>query len=207
MTTIKQIAPTLGVKPESLQKRLKRTGQPYGLNDTLPDNLVDELIGGSPSTKPDEPIQPDRKPDKPKPDRQKAAPKPKAKAWQWEKVLAVLPLPMLGLAASYGVYYFAAFFTPTWVAIGEAAAFELTYIGLSASKGLNEKQQKRAGQVALGAVSVSVVYNSLAGAMHLSPDWFENLQPAYIWLLSVLHGFPLAVLAYQVALLLLHRKK
>jgi len=47
--------------------------------------------------------------------------------FNWRGILARLPLPMLALAASYGVYEFARLFVPMWVALVQAAAFELTY--------------------------------------------------------------------------------
>lgn len=124
--------------------------------------------------------------------------------WTFRRILSVLPLPMLGLAASYGVYHFAANFAPDWVAIAEASAFELTYIGLAALEGLSKEQKERAGFVARGAVTVSIIYNSIAGALYLDPQLFENLGKFAFWAVSILHGVPLAVLAYLVADLVLH---
>lgn len=121
----------------------------------------------------------------------------------WRDLLARLPLPMLALAASYGVYSFALLFVPTWVAIVQAAAFELVYIGLAVVQ-LPPDQQKRARSISVGAVVVSVAYNTLDGLFHRRPSLLE-LPP--LWadvVLSLLHGVPLAVLAYLVADLLLH---
>lgn len=123
----------------------------------------------------------------------------------WREILAVLPLPMLGLAASYGVYFFASNFSPTWVAISEAASFELTYIGLAALRGLSPDQRKKATGVSIGAVAVSVLYNSIAAAIHQRPEILEDLPLYWLWIVSVIHGAPLAVLAYLVADLLFHR--
>lgn len=210
MRTINDIAPTIGLQPDSLKKRLSRNGQKFGLNDPLPLEVVSDILGEHPPAPSIEkkPIQ-----DKPKKlDRKKPDTQPDKKNIPWTKILASLPLPMLGLAASYGVFAFASFFTPAWVAIGEAAAFELTYIGLTALTGLSEQEQRRAALVAQGAVFVSVVYNTLAGIMHMAPGWFVQdgkivLDTFWIWSMGVLHGAPLALLAYQVALLLVHRKK
>lgn len=124
--------------------------------------------------------------------------------WTFRRILSVLPLPMLGLAASYGVYHFAANFAPDWVAIAEASAFELTYIGLAALEGLSKEQKERASFVARGAVAVSIIYNSIAGALYLDPQLFEDLGRFAFWSVSILHGVPLAVLAYLVADLVLH---
>jgi hypothetical protein len=121
----------------------------------------------------------------------------------WRDVLARLPLPMLALAASYGVFRFASMFVPVWVAIIQAAAFELVYIGLAVVR-LDEKQQKRARAISLGAVIVSMAYNSLDGLFHRRPALL--IDPP-LWadvVLSLLHGVPLAALAYLVADLLLH---
>lgn len=127
----------------------------------------------------------------------------------WRKVFAVLPLPMLGVAASYGVYSFALLFVPAWVAVVQAAAFELTYIGLAVHLGLSEGQRQRARWISGGAVAVSILYNSLAGLFHRQPallaqgeGWGVIVRDV---LLSIAHGLPLALVAYFVADLLLHR--
>jgi len=122
----------------------------------------------------------------------------------WRDLLARLPLPMLALAASYGVYSFALMFVPLWVAVVQAAAFELVYIGLAVVR-LDADAQWRARAISVGAVVVSVAYNTLDGLFHRRPGVLE-LPP--LWLdvvLSLLHGVPLAVLAYLVADLLLHQ--
>lgn len=121
-------------------------------------------------------------------------------------LLPVLPLPMLGLAASYGVYLFASQFVPTFVAVAEAAAFELIYIGLAALKGLSEERRKLARRVSIGAVIVSVIYNTLAGAIELRSDLLLNLHEVFFWVICIIHGAPLAVLAFYVSDLLFHAK-
>jgi hypothetical protein len=122
----------------------------------------------------------------------------------WRGVLARLPLPMLALAASYGVYSFALLFVPPWVAITQAAAFELTYVGLAVTQELTDPQRKRATGISIGAVAASIIYNTLAGWFHAQPQLLEHAT-AIAWLcLAILHGAPLAWVAYLVADLLLH---
>lgn len=124
----------------------------------------------------------------------------------WRAVLAALPLPMLALAASYGVYEFAKLFVPPWVAVVQAAAFELTYIGLAVLQGLDERQRRRAGVIALGAVVTSIIYNTLAGWFHRQPGLLAGASPIADLMLAVLHGAPLAWVAFLVSDLLLHRQ-
>lgn len=124
---------------------------------------------------------------------------------RWRSVLPVLPLPMLALAASFGVYSFARLFVPVWVAIVQATAFELVYIGLAVLVGLDAAQRRRAGLISIGAVGVSILYNALAGFFHRRPDALAALPWWGDALLAVLHGLPLALVAYYVADLLLHR--
>lgn len=122
----------------------------------------------------------------------------------WRIVLAHLPLPMLALAASYGVYTFNLLFVPTWVAITSAAAFELTYIGLAVTT-LHASNTTRATMISASAVAVSIIYNSLAALFHRAPYLLE----LGLWVdipLAILHGLPLALVAYFVADLLLHSK-
>lgn len=121
----------------------------------------------------------------------------------WRELVSRSALPMLALAASYGVYDFARLFVPTWVAVVQASAFELVYIGLSVAK-LSRDQQRRAHAISLGAVVVSASYNTLAGYFHRRPDTLPGLDWWGDALLALLHGVPLAVLAYLVADLLLH---
>lgn len=122
----------------------------------------------------------------------------------WRIVLAHLPLPMLALAASYGVYTFNLLFVPEWVAITSAAAFELTYIGLAVTT-LHASNTTRATMISASAVAVSIIYNSLAALFHRAPYLLE----LGLWMdipLAILHGLPLALVAYFVADLLLHSK-
>ena len=117
---------------------------------------------------------------------------------------AAAPLPMLALAASYGVYSFNILFVPQWVALVSAAAYELTYVGLAVLHVQND-QRIRARWISLGAVVVSIAYNTLAGLFHREP---ALLDAAPLWAnvaLALLHGAPLAWVAFLVADLLLHR--
>jgi hypothetical protein len=127
---------------------------------------------------------------------------------EWLKfTLSVLPLPTLGLAASYGVYHFSSNFVPNWVAVVEACGFESVYIGLAVSKNMPDNLRKRIQSVSWGAVAVSVIYNSLSAALTLNPKLLTEMHPVFFWLISVTQGAPLAVLAFFVADLVLHRKK
>ena len=117
---------------------------------------------------------------------------------------AAAPLPMLALAASYGVYSFNVLFVPQWVALVSAAAYELTYVGLAVLHVQND-QRVRARWISLGAVVVSIAYNTLAGLFHREPALLDG---APLWAnvaLALLHGAPLAWVAFLVADLLLHR--
>lgn len=120
-------------------------------------------------------------------------------------LLPRLPLPMLALSASYGVYKFALLFVPQWVAIIQASAFEMTYIGLATIEAETVDQKRRAVAISVGAVVVSVLYNSLAGFFHRNALGSMPLLGEVI--LAVLHGAPLAIVAYLVADLLLHKSQ
>lgn len=122
----------------------------------------------------------------------------------WRDVMARLPLPTLALAASYGVYSYALLFVPWWVAVIQAAAFELTYLGLSTVDVPERWRRRRAAAISLAAVSVSVVYNSAAGYFHRNPAALSGLSFVEELALAVAHGAPLAIVAYLVADLLLH---
>jgi hypothetical protein len=124
----------------------------------------------------------------------------------WRALLAASPLPMLALAASYGVYSFALLFVPAWVAFVQAASFELTYIGLAVLQGLDDRQRQRAGLISIGAVVTSIIYNTLAGWFHRQPELLAAATPIADLMLAILHGAPLAWVAFLVSDLLLHRQ-
>lgn len=204
MSTIKTFIDEnkLGQDPSSIKRRLQRNGHDgITINTELSEEILEKLKAWYLDQEKPAPTPPVKKPT----NHNGHAVRKKSKTSARE-ILAVLPLPMLGLAASYGVYFFAAQFVPMWVAIAEAAAFELTYIGLAALHGLNEKQRKRASHISLGAVAVSMIYNSIAGGLHQDPNLLENLHRFWFWMISILHGAPLAILAYLIADLILHRK-
>lgn len=124
----------------------------------------------------------------------------------WADYLALAPLPILGLVASYGVFSFAAMFVPTGMAVVEAISFEAIYIALAAIQGLDEAQQARAKKVSIGALVVSALYGSLAAVFHLSPAVRETMPLAGEISMAILHGVPVPLLAYHMANLLLHRQ-
>lgn len=81
----------------------------------------------------------------------------------------------------------------------------LVLVGLAFAvvEGMSEKQRQRATLISIGAVVTSILYNTLAGLFHRNPAWLGDL--GYLeWGLAVLHGLPLAWVAYLVADLLLH---
>lgn len=123
----------------------------------------------------------------------------------WRAILATLPLPMLALAASYGVFSFARLFVPLWVAVIQASAFEATYIGLAVVR-VGDDQRRRARAISIGAVVVSVAYNSLAGLFHRQADLLLGLPLLAECVLAILHGAPLAWVAFLVSDLLLHQE-
>lgn len=131
-----------------------------------------------------------------------------AAAWlgrrDWRGMFARLPLPMLALAASYGVARFALFFVPLTVALIEAAAFEVTYIGLASQRNLSAGGRRRATYISIGAVAVSIIYNSMSSFFDRNPEALASMPVYGEIILSVLHGAPLALVAYLVADLLLH---
>lgn len=209
MKTLTEHAEDLKIKPESLQRKIRRMDLgSFKLDEIIPETVLKEL--NTPSFKRlKRQIEINGKEFNSL--KQKVVPKPtpitKRKPLDIRKILIILPLPMLGLAASYGVFYFASHFAPTVVAIFEAMAFELTYIGLAMMEGLPESRRIYAKRVSIFAVAVSVIYNTIAGAIHTDPNLLTNLSPVWFWILAVIHGGPLAILAYFVADLIFHQKK
>lgn len=122
-------------------------------------------------------------------------------AHHWRAVLSRAALPMLALAASYGVYQYALLYVPAWVAFVQAAAFELVYIGLAVAQGVDTRRARR---ISAGAVAASIIYNTLAGLFHRVPLDAFALPLAGELAFAALHGLPLAWVAYLVADLMLH---
>lgn len=121
----------------------------------------------------------------------------------WRALLARLPLPTLALAAAYGVWSFQCLFVPWWVALISAASFELVYMGLAVAH-LDADARRRATLISVGAVVVSVLYNSLSALFAIRPTLLEGRPLWADVVLAVAHGLPLAVVAFLVADLLLH---
>jgi len=119
----------------------------------------------------------------------------------WRSWIGRGALPLLALSAAWGVYQYNLLFVPWWVAACSALAFEAVYVALAIAPTANDR---RALAVALAAVGVSVAYNTLSALFHRRP---ELLDAPPIWAdvaLAALHGVPLAMVAYNVAALLLH---
>lgn len=122
----------------------------------------------------------------------------------WRGFVARLPLPLLGLAASYGVYRFALVFVPMWVAIVTASSFEFVYIGLAVYDKFGAKERREALYVSLAAVVTSILYNVLDGFFHRRPELLSGLPWWGDLALSLVHGAPLAILAFLVSRLVMH---
>lgn len=123
----------------------------------------------------------------------------------YQNVAATLALLTLALSAAYGVYTFQKLFVPEIVAIISAASFELTYVGLSLAK-LNKTSKTRAVVISLSAVTVSIVYNSISAFFALAPNTLDTSTWFVAMVLSILHGLPLALVAYFVADLIIHQR-
>lgn len=196
--TIKELAAKRGIQPASIQKKFKRKGWgSYGVDDILPDDVL-KLFLDNEKEAPTKPPIDESKPVEAKPKKKKEN--------KILKIIPFLPLPMLGLAASYGVYFFAINFVPFPFALIEASAFEFVYIGLACLPRLDKKLRKRALLISLGAVLISAAYNTMAAAIHMDACLLQDLKPAYFWGISLLHGVPLAVLSFGMADLIIHKK-
>lgn len=214
--TVQQISTSKGLQPASVKKAIRRAfeaGRIAEIPDweNLPDNVVKLFpMNGkiqSPAHQPDPVTAPPITAAEKRP-----APK-MVHQTKWFRVFSALPLVMLGISASYGVFHFATHFIPVWVAVVEAMAFEATYIRLGLISALNEKEKDLATRVSLGAVAVSVLYNTIAGAMVVYPELLVDLTPTgggwwsfLFWVVCSLHGAPLAVLAYNVSKLQIEQK-
>lgn len=215
MTTVKQLADRRGIQPASVQKWLKRRHAiSLSPNDEVPDEIAQSFLkstgtvtanGNGTHAEPTPTLAPFYR---------RAVEKPTtSKLSTFQKWAPIVPLPLLGIPASYGVYHFALQFVPQWVAVVEAGAFEATYIGLAAANSLPKELRGQATRISWGAVWVSVIYNTIAGALSREPELFDRLQSAdtfgavLFWLLALVHGAPLAVLAYLVSDLHIHKRQ
>ena len=211
MDTIRSLASELELEASVLRKRMRRAELGFKIDDPLPEGLAQWIRDGKPIAEFKVPSHNGKHPGgetnipgkakSPRANNEKAK---KRKPFNWRRFLSQASLPMLALPASYGVYYFASHVIPEGFAIAEAAAFELTYIGMALAKGKNPDKKKRFDRVAIGAVVVSIVYNTITAAAHLDPELLKNPDFITLWILSILHGFPLAILGYQVSNLLYH---
>lgn len=120
-------------------------------------------------------------------------------------IAAIVALLLLAATASFGVYEFQLLFVPKIVAIASAASFEATYIGLALAT-LTQTSKKRAAIISLAAVAVSITYNSLSALFHLNPALLEQKHIMLDIVLAILHGLPLALVAYFVADLIIHQQ-
>jgi len=69
---------------------------------------------------------------------------------------------------------------------------------------LSEGARKRATTISIGAVVASIIYNTLSGWFYRQPQLLEQASPLAWLALAILHGAPLAWVAYLVSDLLLH---
>lgn len=126
--------------------------------------------------------------------------------FQWDKFFALLPLPMLGVVASYAVFLFAGHFVDFWVQFFEAASFETIYISLAALMGkLSEDKRKFANNVALAAFLVSATYGTMAYFFELEPEFLTSLNTWGNFAVAALHAVPITALGFFTAKLLLHK--
>jgi len=126
------------------------------------------------------------------------------KTMSWRFLLGRIPLPMLALAASHGVYSFGTLYMPWYFALISALAFEATYVGLAVAELHSSEERGRARNISIGAVVVSILYNAVAAYFHRNPEALVNMAWYAEAGLALLHAAPLATVAYLVASLLLH---
>lgn len=204
MKTVEELAKQNGVSSRTIQRRLKaykdQTGQNIGVGEKSPvSGEVEKWLNLSDQGQKSQPEKSTLPPSF------KGAPtRSNPKRLRVERlstlgvVLVRIAVAALGVRASYGVFVFAASLVPFPFALTEAFSLELTYIGITFLR-LDDKGQKWALGVALGAMAISILYNILAAAVLKQPDIFDSLSPAGFWLVTVLHGAPMAGLAFLVS--------
>jgi hypothetical protein len=111
------------------------------------------------------------------------------------KMLTILAVPLLAIPSAVGVYQFLYPISGMYPAALAAAGFELLYIGINILI-LSPALQRYARNVALSAVAVAVIMNSIAH-YQASASW----QWGAI-ILSLIASAPLAILAYCTSVLL-----
>ena len=200
--TIRNLAHLEGVTLGAIRKRIRRAQfQPPGNDEPIPEEVLQKILPSNGQQPKPAKLNGQRKP--PKPPKKEKPPKFAA---GFADFMRMAPLPMLGLALSYGVYHFASHFMPPPFPFIEAAGIVLIYIGLATLRNLSKADRLRATWISIGAVAVDVIYNTLSAALYQDPQIFDKLEPWLFWLLCFGHGFPIAVLLFFVAGLLLHRK-
>jgi predicted PurR-regulated permease PerM len=119
-----------------------------------------------------------------------------------QKYITLLPIALLALSASYGIYSFSLLFVPWYIAGITALAFELTYCTLVFI------DSSKARPVSIMAVIVSVLWNVGHSLFVLYPASLDIVHSSlwFSFTLSAIHGIPLATLAYLVADVSLHSK-
>lgn len=136
----------------------------------------------------------------------------------WRESIAFIALVLLATSAAYGVFLFALLFVPPLFALIAAGAFEATYIGLGVARLVGD-QRIHAQYISASAVAVSILYNTIVGVLHLlalTPAMiFAGMATATgmalfgLWVLvlffALLHGVPLALTAYFLSDLILHK--
>jgi hypothetical protein len=117
-----------------------------------------------------------------------------------QKYITLLPISLLALSASYGIYSFSLLFVPWYIAGITALAFELTYCTLVFI------DSTKAKPVSIMAVIVSVLWNVGHSMFVLFPASVEMVYNSLLlsFILAAIHGIPLATLAYLVADVSLH---
>ncbi|QDP50395.1 MAG: hypothetical protein Unbinned5350contig1001_10 [Prokaryotic dsDNA virus sp.] len=137
--------------------------------------------------------------------------KKEVKKIDWRFWLVRLPLPMFGLIMSYGVYYFPlSLGVPVWVCVGGAMSLEMTYLGLTAMDQLGKEEKEKANSIAKMAVALSMFYNTVSIMIHVvdirGGNLIGDLHWGLILIFAVSHSC-LALLAYRVGNLILHKRK
>jgi hypothetical protein len=119
-----------------------------------------------------------------------------------QKYITLIPIALLALSASYGIYSFSLLFVPWYIAAVTALAFELTYCTLVFI------DSSKAKPVSIMAVIVSVLWNVGHSMFVLYPASVEMVYNSLglSFILAAIHGVPLATLAYLVADVSLHSK-
>jgi hypothetical protein len=117
-----------------------------------------------------------------------------------QKYITLLPIALLALSASYGIYSFSLLFVPWLVALITALSFELVYCTLVFI------DSSKAKPVSIMAVIVSVLWNIGHSLFVLYPASLEMVYSSLVLsvILAAIHGVPLATLAYLVADVSLH---